>query len=159
MGRSTRLIRKQDHTAGAEVEVLRIKNFLVERREVVRDSESITRGLQFQGAVAEVAPAIHSVTANPNVLFPPNHKMVNVTIAVSATDNCDVNPKSKIISVSSNEAGGGQFQITGDLTLKLQAEREGGGKGRIYTIRVRCTDMSNNSSTGAVTVTVPKGGK
>ena len=104
-------------------------------------------------------PAIHSVTANPNVLFPPNHKMVNVTIAVSATDNCDVNPKSKIISVSSNEAGGGQFQITGDLTLKLQAEREGGGKGRIYTIRVRCTDMSNNSSTGAVTVTVPKGGK
>jgi len=83
--------------------------------------------------------------------------MVPVTISAAAADICDPNPKTKIISVTSNEPGDGQYQITGDLTLNLQSERNGGGNGRVYTIVVQATDASGNATTKNVTVTVPKG--
>jgi hypothetical protein len=102
-------------------------------------------------------PVIKAISANPNILWPPNHQMIPVTVTVTATDGGDPNPISRIISVTSNEGGTGQqYQMTGDLTVDLRAERNGGGNGRIYTITVRCTDMSNNSSTRTVTVKVPK---
>jgi endo-1,4-beta-xylanase len=106
-----------------------------------------------------IAPAITSLGVSPSVLSPPNHKMVPVTVAVTATDICDASPKSKIIAVTSNEPGAGQYQITGDLTLNLQSERNGGGNGRIYGITVQTMDTSGNSTTKKVIVTVPKGNK
>jgi hypothetical protein len=105
------------------------------------------------------APAITSLRANPSVLSPPNNKMVPVTISVTATDICDSNPRSKIISVTSNEAGAGQYQITGDLTLNLLADRNGAGTGRIYTIVVEARDTAGNATTKSVIVTVPKGNR
>jgi predicted outer membrane repeat protein len=106
------------------------------------------------------APAITSLSVNPSVLSPPNHKMVPVTVSVTATDICDPNPKSRIIAVTSNEPGAGQYQITGDLTLNLQSERNGGGNGRIYAIAVQAVDASGSATTTKnVIVTVPKGGR
>jgi hypothetical protein len=104
-------------------------------------------------------PTISSMSASPNVLSPPNHKMVAVSVSVSATDSCDPNPTSKIISVASNEPGPNEFQIDGNLTVNLQSERNGGGSGRTYTITVQSSDDSGNSSTRTLTVMVPKGGE
>jgi hypothetical protein len=104
-------------------------------------------------------PLITSLSATPNILSPPNHKMVPIAISAAATDICDPNPQSKIISVTSNEAGAGQYQITGDLTLNVQSDRDGGGTGRIYTIVVEARDVSGNASAKSVTVTVPKGNR
>ena len=50
-----------------------------------------------------------------------------------------------------------EIRITGNLTASLAASRNGGGNGRIYTITIRCSDSSGNSSTATTTVTVPKG--
>lgn len=108
-------------------------------------------------------PVINSVTANPDVLWPPNHKMVPVTVTVSASDLCNTAPSCRIASVSSNEPieglGDGDaapdWEITGDLTVNLRAERLGEGSGRIYSIAVECTDASRNSSMRNGTVTVP----
>jgi predicted outer membrane repeat protein len=105
------------------------------------------------------APVITSLSATPNILSPPNHKMVPIAISAAATDICDPNPQSKIISVTSNEPGAGQYQITGNLTLNVQSDRNGGGNGRIYTIMVEARDVSGNASAKSVTVTVPKGNK
>jgi hypothetical protein len=105
------------------------------------------------------APAITSLSVSPSVLSPPNHKMVPVTISVAAIDVCDPSPKAKIVAVTSNEAGGDQYQITGDLILNLQSDRNGGGNGRIYTITVQAMDASGNAATKNVIVTVPKGNK
>ncbi|MEP7015117.1 MAG: choice-of-anchor Q domain-containing protein [Verrucomicrobiota bacterium] len=99
-------------------------------------------------------PVITSISANPSVITAPNKKLVPVTVSVTATDICDPHPMSKIVSVTSNEPGAGQYQITGDLTLKVLADRDPHGTGRIYTITVRCTDMSGNFSSRTVTVTV-----
>jgi hypothetical protein len=104
-------------------------------------------------------PTITTLSASPNVFSPPNHKMVPVTISVTATDICDPDPLSRIVSVTSNEPGPDQYEITGDLTLNIQSERNGGGVGRVYTITVQATDKSGNAATKNVLVTVPKGNK
>jgi hypothetical protein len=109
------------------------------------------------------APTIEKVTANPNIIWPPNHKMVQVTVDVLASDNCDTEPACKIVSVSSSEPVDGlgdgdtspDWKITGDFTVNLRAERSGTGNGRVYTITVECTDNYENSSTETVDVTVP----
>jgi predicted outer membrane repeat protein len=101
-------------------------------------------------------PTISDLSANPDILSPPNHKMVAVTVTAAVTDICDSSPTSRIVSVSSNESGPGQFQITGDMTVDLLSERKGTGSGRVYTMTVQATDASGNSSTGTVTVSVPK---
>ena len=108
-------------------------------------------------------PVIESLKVSPSLLWPPNHKMVPVKVTASATDNCTAAPVCKIISVSSNEPENGlgdgdtfpDWKITGNLTLKLRAERSGKGSGRIYTVTIGCSDDSGNSAEGEVTVTVP----
>jgi hypothetical protein len=114
--------------------------------------------------VDTTAPAITSVSARPKSLWPLNHKMVPVTVAVTATDICDpaAADRCKIISVSSNEPVNGpgdgntspDWQITGNLTVNLRAERSGPGDGRVYTLTIECTDASGNRSRTTATVTV-----
>jgi len=110
------------------------------------------------------APVISAVTASPNVLGPPNHKMIPVVVSVSASDRGDAAPAARIVSVTSNEPVNGtgdgdtgpDWAITGPLTLTLRAERAGTGSGRIYTITVQVTDRFGNSSNATVQVTVRK---
>jgi hypothetical protein len=104
-------------------------------------------------------PSITSIAASPSTFSPPNHKMMTVTISVTATDICDPNPTLQIIGVTSNEPGPGQYEITGSLSLNVQSERNGGGDGRVYTITVQALDASGNAATKDVIVTVPKGKK
>jgi hypothetical protein len=101
-------------------------------------------------------PVIASVTAAPNMLWPPNHKLVPVSVSVSDSDACDQHPACKIAQITSNEPiSPADAQITGASTAKLTSERLGNGDGRIYTLTVQCTDASGNSSSGTTTVTVP----
>ena len=106
-------------------------------------------------------PTITSISASPNKLWPPNHKMVPVKVNISASDNCG-DPVCSITSVGSNEPENGlgdgdtapDWEIKGDLTVNLRAERSGTGNGRIYMITTTCTDECGNSSVGTVNVTV-----
>lgn len=120
---------------------------------------------QLQTVIVEdtTPPNIETISASPDVIWPPDHEMVPVTISVAASDNCDTNPTSQIISIVSNEPDNGlgdgdatpDWEIIGDLTANLRAERSGNGSGRVYTISVRCTDYAGNSTDRQVTVTVP----
>ena len=90
--------------------------------------------------------------------------MVTVTVSAVVTDNCG--PVGwKIIGVQSNEPVNGlgdgntapDWQILGNHTVSLRAERSGTGSGRVYTITLRASDASGNlSAPKKVTVTVPK---
>jgi hypothetical protein len=101
--------------------------------------------------------SISGITATPNVLWPPNHKMVGVVITATTKDDCDPNPVCKIQSVKSSEPDVGEpdWSITAELALDLRAERAGNGGGRLYTIGVACTDTSAHHASGNVIVTVP----
>ena len=107
-------------------------------------------------------PTISALSATPDSLWPPNHKMVPIAVSVSVADVCDPTASCQIASVTSNEPIDGQgdgstspdWVITGPLTLELRAERAGNRSGRIYTVTVECTDGSGNSSTRSVPVNV-----
>ncbi len=104
------------------------------------------------------APAIQSVTAGPNILSPPDHKLTPVTVSATSADNCDSAVVSKILSITANETTDPcDIRITGDLTANLAASRNPAGGGRIYTITVQATDASGNSTISTVQVAVPQG--
>lgn len=89
--------------------------------------------------------------ATPEVLWPPNKKLVHVTVSPTQEDLQDC----QITSVSSNELiTAADYQITGDLTVDLRAKRRGNSSGRVYTINVSCL-LSSSPVTGNVAVTVP----
>ena len=107
-------------------------------------------------------PSVSSVSASPNVLWPPDHKMVPVAVTVAASDNCSA-VTSRIVGVTSNEPvnalGDGNtdpdWVVTGTITLLLRSERSGTGTGRVYTITVESSDVAGNKSTASTTVLVP----
>ncbi len=103
------------------------------------------------------APVIAAVTASPNLLWPPNHKMVPVTVSPLVTDACDagVARACRIVAVSSNEGSSADWRISGSLTANLKAEHSGSGGDRVYTLTVQCSDASGNSAQQTVAVTVP----
>jgi hypothetical protein len=101
-------------------------------------------------------PTIRSITSSPNVLWPPDRRMISVAVTVDAVDQIDPHPVSRIIAASSSDltASSADWQITGALTLNLRAERTGKND-RIYNIVVESRDASGNASVGSVQVTVP----
>jgi hypothetical protein len=109
-------------------------------------------------------PAIKDAWAWPNILWPPNHQMVTVIVNAMVTDKCSPTTWN-IIKVQSSEPVNGlgdgdtapDWQITGNHTVSLRAERSGTGPGRVYTITLQATDAAGNvSMPKTVTVTVPK---
>ena len=120
------------------------------------DTHNNTGSTSFKVLVRDTTPpAITAVTPSQTSLWPPNKKMVPISVAVTATDLVTVSPACQITSVASNESGSGEWLITGALTLQLQADRLGTGNGRIYTISVTCTDAAGNASGRSTTVIVP----
>ena len=98
---------------------------------------------------------IASLTAKPNMIWPPNRRLVPVTVKAVPAGNCSA-VTCKIVSVTSNEPiTPSDAVIMGNLTVKLRADRSGSGSGRVYTITVQCTDASGNVAMKTVTVTVP----
>lgn len=111
----------------------------------------------------QAAPlVITSVTANPSVLWPPNHKMKEVQVTVISSGGSG-STQCRITKVSSNEPQSGKgkkglapdWQIISADKVLLRAERNGNGEGRIYTITVTCTDASGSSASKTVQVKVP----
>jgi HYR domain-containing protein len=116
-------------------------------------------------------PTISLVSADPGILWSPNHKFVPVSITVAATDICDPSPRCTVVSVTSNEpvlagesghtdpdwvlSDPGPKVSPASLGVQLRAERAGGGNGRVYTINVSCRDASGNTTAGKTTVLVP----
>ena len=127
------------------------------------DGSGNTATCSFTVTVNDVEPpVIHDLFATPPILWPPNHKMKNINVNYTSTDNCP-GPITCNITVSSDEPQSGtgngdkspDWEILNDHHIKLRAERAGDGDGRIYTVTVGCTDQYGNTGTGAKTVFVP----
>jgi hypothetical protein len=104
-------------------------------------------------------PEILGTSATPNMLRPPNHRMIPITVNVIALDNCDPSPTFRITGVESNQPqdpSALDWQITGPDTLNLRAERSASMGARIYTIFVDSIDSAGNTKSGTVLVTVPQ---
>jgi hypothetical protein len=129
-------------------------------------NEPVSKSIPIE-IIDTTAPTL-SPEPNISILWPPNHKMVDITINTNANDDSGL-PPTLSATVTSNEPqdglGDGDAapdwtepvidQNTGIITLQLRSERSGSGDGRIYTISITATDSSNNSSTANVEIIVP----
>jgi hypothetical protein len=114
--------------------------------------------------VIDTTPPEISVSVSPDALWPPNHKQVEITPTVVATDVCDPDPQVHLVSITSNEPDedqrgdghtSGDVSIADDFAFALRAERKGDGSGRVYTIVYEAEDQSGNTAQGEATVVVP----
>jgi hypothetical protein len=115
-------------------------------------------------------PVISSVTPSPQILWPPNHEMMNITVAVATTDVCDSDvPVCRITGISSSESDNGTGDGNTEVDFQwdaaqqgtsfgvlLRAEREGSGTGRVYSVDVVCADESGNTTSSRTTVLAPR---
>jgi hypothetical protein len=98
--------------------------------------------------VSEAAPSIAE-------LWPPNHKMVEISI-VGVTDPDGDDVTITITGISSSEASPpNDMEGIGTSTALLRAERDGRGTGRIYTISFTASDGNGGETPGTVDVVVP----
>lgn len=100
-------------------------------------------------------PPVLNLSANPNILWPPDHKMSDVAVGGSTSDN--LSGISTIVFKVTDEYGQFQPAISGFNTIiQLEAWREGtDADGRHYTITAVVTDEAGNKSTATTDVLVP----
>ncbi|HTC93457.1 MAG TPA: hypothetical protein VK699_08395 [Terriglobales bacterium] len=118
----------------------------------------------FEVAGGDTTPPTITVAADPASLWPPNNKLVTVTVSGTMTDTqSGVNPNSGTFTVT-DEYGtvqpSGTFTINADgsyaFTVQLEASRQGDDlDGRLYTITVQGSDNAGNAGSATTTVVVP----
>jgi hypothetical protein len=107
-----------------------------------------------------------AVTLNgvPSTIWSPNHKMVEVTPTVTATDDQDPSPVVRFVGVQVSQPDDGQgdgntsgdVEVTPDGHIFVRAERSATGGARSYTITYWATDQAGNTGFGSATVVIPK---
>jgi uncharacterized repeat protein (TIGR01451 family) len=118
---------------------------------------------QLVTVIDNTPPVISGTSVDKSSLWSPNHKMVDVTVNYSATDNCS--SVTSVLRVTSNEPVNGvgdgdtapDWEVRDAHHVRLRAERSGRGTGRVYTITITATDSAGNSSSKQVSVRVPHG--
>lgn len=115
------------------------------------------------GVIDKIMPTV-TIAANPTTLWPPNGKMVPVTISGSITDDLSgVNASTAVHGVTDEY---GQVQPTGSVALRpdgsysfiiqLQASRRGNDQdGRQYIVTISAQDNAGNMGSAATGVIVP----
>ena len=106
-------------------------------------------------------PQITGLTTSKQILAPPNHKMQDITVDYSVTDNCNTS-SNFTISVTSSELVNGtgdgdtdpDWEIIDNHHIRLRAERAANGDGRIYTITITANDGCNASVSSTTQVVV-----
>jgi cysteine-rich repeat protein len=121
-----------------------------------------------QTTVVDTTPPSITVGVMPDVLWPPNHRMVDVGASVVASDACgpvSVVLESVVSDEPDNAMGIGDGNTVNDIQghdvgtedygFLLRAERAGSGDGRTYTVTYSATDTAGNQAPGVAYVNVP----
>jgi len=98
-------------------------------------------------------PGCSGATASPSMVWPPNGKMIPVSI-LGVTDPEGDSVALKVMGISQDEPGVA-FSGIGSSVAQIKAERDGKGDGRVYRILFEAADPSGASCTGEVRVCVP----
>jgi hypothetical protein len=119
--------------------------------------------------VVDTTPPSIALSLNTDTLWPPNHKMTDISVTVTTSDVAG--PVSVVLtSITSSELddakGGGDGNTTEDVQgadtetldteFQVRAERSGKGSGRTYTVVYTATDGVGNTAEAEVEISVAK---
>ncbi len=106
--------------------------------------------------VEDVTPPEFSLSVEPNVLWPPNGKMVQVRPEWEVSDNCDEEVEFSLVDITMSGPGNvnDYVQIGDDGSIYLRARKSKSVSGRVYTLRYEAVDDSGNATEASATVTV-----
>ena len=128
---------------------------------VCQDLAGNSSSTTVSGLSIDKTPPIVSCSVSPNVLWPPNNKLVPVNAYVTVTDSLSGSAGFNLVSVTSSEPDSGLEDIQGfvagtpSVSGQLRAQRLGSGNGRVYTLTYSGLDRAGNPAACTTTVTVP----
>jgi hypothetical protein len=113
--------------------------------------------------VVDTVPPEFEFSVAPTFLWPPSHKMVEITPSWTVSDECyaapDVSVVSVVMSEDDNTVGDGHttgdIEIGDDGSVHVRSERSGANSGRIYTITYQAVDDSENATVRSAIVSIP----
>ncbi len=127
----------------------------------------------FAVLLGDTTPPDLWLEVNPTVLWPPNHKMVEITPEWTVWDAYDPSPQVTLKSIIMTEGDDittyepagepqghgnkavGDMYVDPDGRIFLRAERSGTNKNRIYMITYEAVDFCGNARTASALVVVP----
>ncbi|HEV2852563.1 MAG TPA: SBBP repeat-containing protein [Thermoanaerobaculia bacterium] len=102
------------------------------------------------------SPVCAAAFASPATLWPPNGKLVPVSIrGVTDPDGDSVTLRATGVRQDEPLQGAQNAFGIGTSSVQLRADRAGGGDGRVYRITFEASDGNGGACTGTVTVCVP----
>ncbi|UCF42950.1 MAG: LamG domain-containing protein [Planctomycetota bacterium] len=106
--------------------------------------------------VEDVTPPELSLTVEPNILWPPNGKMVLVRPEWEVSDNCDEEVEVSLVDISMSVAGdvNDYVEMGDDGSIYLRARRSKGKDIRVYTLTYEAVDDSGNVTEASTTAAV-----
>ena len=113
--------------------------------------------------VVDTTPPEFTFSVTPTMLWPPNHKMVEITPSWTVSDECDPSPDVSLVGIVANEGddiiGDGHtsndIQIDDDGSIFVRSERSGTDTGRVYTITYQAVDDCGNVTVRSAAVIIP----
>ena len=113
--------------------------------------------------VVDTTPPEFTFSVTPTMLWPPDHKMYEITPSWTVSDKCVPLPDVMLVNIVMSEAdditGGGNtsddIQIGDDGSIYLRSERSGTGNDRVYTITYQAVDDCGNAAVRSATVSIP----
>jgi hypothetical protein len=113
--------------------------------------------------VVDTTPPEFELSVTPTLLWPPNHKMEEITPSWTVSDECDASPDVSLVGVVASEdddiIGSGNtiddIEIGDDGSIQVRSERSGPNSGRLYTITYQAVDDSGNTTVRSATVSIP----
>jgi hypothetical protein len=130
---------------------------------VVNDGTEDSEPNEVVITVVDTKPPEFEFSVTPTILWPPNHKMVEIIPSWTVSDECDAAPDVSLVSIVVNEGddtiGDGHtsddIEIGDDGSIFVRSERSGTRTGRIYTITYLAVDDSGNETIRSATVSIP----
>jgi hypothetical protein len=118
--------------------------------------------------VVDTLPPGLTVSLAPSLLWPPNHRLVDVTASLQVTGVCvpsTITLESVVSDEPDDAPGGADGSTTGDVqdaatgtddrAFRLRAERSSQGAGRTYTATYRVVETGGASATASANAFVP----